>query len=512
MKTKKIVALLLSLLVMLTSLSLLCIGASAVVAQTSIDIPNGDTYTLNGVDYTVIRTVEEMNAAATANAEGGKNYILAADLDYTGKEFVRIHLANGIFNGNGHSITGVNINMTATDGGNNLSMFKFTNDATVTVSNLTVGAPENPVTVTGSAATATNGGCRVGTLFGYLQSTATFENVTVYSNVSADGTFRVGGFIGEARAKITMKNCVFNGNVTVTNSNNNCPAGGLIGHCYNMSAANIENCASYGTVSSTVFAGGLIGGFTNTITMTNCANYAAVSAEKSAGLIADAGEKVSGKVTMTGCFNVGAVTGTTSAAGLIGTVSKHSNEAYNDTTLTNCANIGTVTGTAANDLIATTYPDSKVTVTNCGAFGTAGAFKTYEIVKAKGGEATTTTTDKTAAEALTFMTINCSYAIFGIEDNKIVIKTVADAPENPTEETTEETTEPSTEKDTETTAPDTPKDTADGETTVAEETTTADNGTADDKKGCKSTAGIGVVALLMTLGGAGVLFTKKKEN
>ena len=265
----------------------------------------------------------------------------------------------------------------------------------------------------------------MGTLFGYLQANALFENVTVYSNVSANGNFRAGGFVGEARKTLTMKNCVFNGTVTVTNANDACPAGGLIGHCYNMSSAVLENCASYGTISSGVFAGGLIGGFTNTITMTNCANYTTVTGTKSAGLIADAGEKVSGKVTMNNCFNAGAVTGTTSAAGLIGTLSKHNNVAYNDTSLTDCANIGIVTGGTADELVAIVQSASKLTVTNCGAFGTVDAFKTVGITKAAADTTyTPTNTEKSAAEALKFMQDNFGFAMFGIEENKIVVKTV----------------------------------------------------------------------------------------
>ena len=111
---------------------------------------------------------------------------------------------------------------------------------------------------------------------------------------------------------------------------------------------------------------------------------------------------------------------------MIGTISKHTNEQYNNTTLTNCANIGTISSNSvAAELVATVYDASKLTVTNCGAFATVSDFKTYEIVKAATDTAyTPVTTQKTADEALTFMQTNCGYAMFGIEDNQIVVKDV----------------------------------------------------------------------------------------
>ena len=125
------------------------------------------------------------------------------------------------------------------------------------------------------------------------------------------------------------------------------------------------------------------------------------------------------------CFNAGAVTGTTYAGGLMGIISKHANVLYNDTSFTDCANIGTVTGGTAADLVAMIYDGSKLTVTNCGAFAAAGAFKLYNVTKAAGEASyTPVLTDQSAAEALTFMQTNCKFAMFGVEDNKIVVKTV----------------------------------------------------------------------------------------
>ena len=423
MKLKKVVALLLSLAVMLTSISLLCVSASAVEVQTQIDIPDEETtYVLDGVTYTVVRTAAQMNELAVANAGGETNYILDADLVYSdATPFTPISLYNGSFNGNGHSIMGAKLHFTEANKTNyGLSLFTTseTNNGTLKISNLTVGALGNPVVLTTELESwGTN--ARMGTLLGYFQGTATIENVTVYANLSANSDYRLGGMIAEARSSVTMKNCVFNGNITVTGAGDlNFSVGGLIGNTWSL-VASAENCASYGSISYNGYVGGLFGNMSNTLTITNCANYATVSGGMAGGLIGDSGLKVTGKVTMSNCFNAGAVTGTSYAAGLIGGCSKR--EDY-PTAMTNCANIGTVTSdTLAADLIAKINVPAALTITNCGAFGTAGAFAINE--KAAEAEELTVAA-KTAAEALTFMQTNFGDTMFGIEENKIVVKTV----------------------------------------------------------------------------------------
>lgn len=426
MKLKKIVALLLTLAVMLASMSMMCFSTSAVEVQTQINIPEGvSTYELNGVAYTVIRTAEEMNAAAAANVGGGVNYILANDLVYSDElPFTPISLKNGSFNGNGHSITGVKLVMTATDD-YGIGMFTTSRSTgcTFAIYNLTVGAPENPVSVsTAIDAWKENGVCRIGALVGYLNATAVMENVTVYANVNAGANFRTGGLIAEARSKLTMKNCTFIGNVTAAAgaaANENICVGGLIGSTWSLNAT-IENCASYGAISyEGGYAAGLIGQMSNTLVLKNCANYATVSGGKSGGLIADSGLKVTGKVTMSNCFNAGVVHGTTYAAGLIGGCSKTSGY---PTEVTNSANIGVVTSDAlAADLIARIDAPALLTMTNCGSFGVADAFA---ISGKAADDANVTTTSVTAAEALAFMQTNCGFAMFGIEDSMIDVKTV----------------------------------------------------------------------------------------
>ncbi|MBQ8212600.1 MAG: hypothetical protein IJZ80_01220 [Clostridia bacterium] len=427
MKTKKIVSLLLSMAVMLTSLSLLCIGASAVEVQNQIDIPDCEnesekefgayTYELDGVEYIVIRSAAEMNAVAAANKDGGNNYILDADLDYSGKTFERIALHNGSFNGNGHSITGVTLTLNSgNQSKHGIGMFATTikednsgaTGSTLKILNLTVGAKDNEVVLRVDNTYAPYGGGedRIGTLLGYFQGTATIiENVTVYSNVSAPDNFRAGGLIGEARGTlVTINNCMFNGAVTVgtTVGTGKAAAGGFIGHSWSMSKVNISNSCVYGSIVCVGGgAGGLHGEPRQTTNIKNCANYAAVTGATSGGIVGDAGVEQKCDLTMENCFNAGSITGSTYAGGLAGAL------AYSTTyyaKLSNCANIGTVNNTTS-DLYGKVTDTTALTVTECNAYGT------FE-------------NDTDAAAALTFMQTNCSYAMFGIEDNKIVVKTV----------------------------------------------------------------------------------------
>jgi len=93
------------------------------------------------------------------------------------------------------------------------------------------------------------------------------------------------------------------------------------------------------------------------------------------------------------------------------------------TALTNCANIGEVVCNSKADLIYSyaTADASKLTVTNCGSFGTEGAIA---ISNKTAEDATIIDTATTAENALTFMQTNFGFAMFGIEESKIVVKTV----------------------------------------------------------------------------------------
>lgn len=428
MKTKKIVALLLTLAVTIASFSLLGVSVSAVDVQNQIEIvlpeENDNTYTLNGITYTVIDSVEEMNEYA---AVGGTHYILNADLDYTGVEYKRINLTNGSLNGNGHSITGVNLEEDTKD----VSMFSnATNGSTISISNLTIGSPTEYVSVatTENAAGDASGNARVGTLFGFVQAKITIENVTVYSDVTTAANYRTGGFIGEGRDTVTLKNCVFNGDVTVAvgSKTTKLAAGGLIGYGSKGTIV-MENCATYGSVSHpNGYAGGLYGGAERYTTYTNCANYATVSGKWSGGLIGDAGENLYTRVTMDNCFNAGKVIGTESAAGLINRTVRRA-DGYG-ATLTNCANLGEVDAANKADLVYSVGTDTskgeninQLIIANCGSFGTEFALVNKEASNINiAGDSTPVD----AAAALKFMQDNFGFAMFGIEAGKIVVKTV----------------------------------------------------------------------------------------
>ena len=194
MKNKKIIALLLCIAIMLAALPLLCVSTSAVEVQAQTDLSaykDGDVVTINGVSYTVIKTVTYLNDSGGLNATLNGNYILGADLNYgTGTAFNQIKLT-GKFNGNGHTITVADTLALAAQ--NTFGMGMFTpahgdNAGELTITDLTVGSKDAPIKVTnGGQSWATNGVHRLGTLIAYTgkNGTTTVENVTVYGEVTS---------------------------------------------------------------------------------------------------------------------------------------------------------------------------------------------------------------------------------------------------------------------------------------------------------------------------------------
>ncbi|MBQ8213464.1 MAG: hypothetical protein IJZ80_05580, partial [Clostridia bacterium] len=417
MKTKKIIALLLCIAIMLATLPLLCFGTSAVEVQTQTDLSeqsDGASVTVDGVNYTVIKTVAYLNSLGTLNG----NYILGADLNYGSNTAFQTIKLTGIFNGNGHAITVADTLALQSHDVWGMGMFAPAhgdNAGELTILNLTVGSKDYPIKVTdGGQKWETNGVHRLGTLIAFTgkNSTTTVENVTVYGQVRAGSDFRVGGIIGEARGTLTMRNCVFNGTLAVngtTSSHTKHSVAGLVANTWNCNLT-VENCATYGTFTYEVgggCAGGLAGQLdhnTEPSVFKNCANYATVIGGVCGGLVGASGNysDINAPITMENCFNAGEVTGTivagtTVAGGLIGTTSASQN-----TTLTQCANIGSVNN-GAGTWIAT--PGKAATITNCKVLG---SFNNRDD----------------AAEALEWMQTNCSFAMFGVEKNRIVVKDV----------------------------------------------------------------------------------------
>ena len=318
-----------------------------------------NTIELNGVTYVVIRSVEQLNAANTQVLNDptlAYNYILANDLDYTGKTFQRIKLSPSIFNGNGYKVYGFEMSRDSIGASDGVSMFAASKgDAVNTVYNLTIGTPDQPIVLKSEKVADS-----VGVLFPYVNANFELANVHVYANVTTTNS-NVGGLIGFIRGSLKMTNCTFHGSVIDTVSR---PTGGLIGavECN----AEITDCVNYGNVTGGANVGGIAAtvNATGTYAFTNCANYGTITGVTVGGLVG--GLNIPDHATFTKCLNAGTVMGTsTNAGGLIGWF-----KSTEETSFKNCANIGNVAGTTlAAGLICNVAADSKWSLENCGSFG-----------------------------------------------------------------------------------------------------------------------------------------------
>ena len=314
---------------------------------------------------------------------------------------------------------------------------------------------------------------------------------------------------------IIGKNCSF----IYQGTNNDTMVGALIGQ--SRGNVTIDNCWIRATVKGRYWTGGVIGrvttGSTTVVNSTFSGDVTAQGGGAVGGFLCITGSPY----TFTNCRSAGVVTlktaqvGTSlynAAAGFVG----RSNNGVADTKMIydHCVNNSTINtpGNAGGFAGILRYTATFVECVNYGHFAvTEDLPKTGALVAAYFTQGYTA--NVTNVETVADMAGQPDPTFYLELDYQPDYTPVADVPANPSKPP-EETTEPSggDDKDTETTAPDPSTDTADGETTAADETTAEDDGTEGDQKGCKSTAGIGAVALLMILGGAGVTFMKKKED
>ena len=146
---------------------------------------------------------------------------LTADLDLSGVEFAGIPSFSGTFDGNGHTISGLNI----TSDGSTLGLFR------------------------------------------YLTETAVVQNLTVQGRVAPEGSrSQVGGIAGSNAG--TISGCTFEGEVSGGDN-----VGGLVG--VNTVSGILENCRTQGIIHGNHFVGGMAG--KNSGVIRSCTNRAEVN-------------------------------------------------------------------------------------------------------------------------------------------------------------------------------------------------------------------------------------------
>ncbi|MCK5039118.1 MAG: tandem-95 repeat protein [Thermoplasmata archaeon] len=308
-------------------------------------------YTLaNDIDLSDITNPASMWGTSVANGKGF--YPI-----YDDTLIVPMSTFSGIFDGAGHSITGLYINRsTGYQNGlfgfvNPISEFKNVNLVDVDITGhedtgalvgLCMGALKiSNVTVTGMVSGGTDTGGLVGETGGIIEN--------CMSDVSITGTNNVGGLAGLVMAGSTILDCTSSGSVAGSAS-----LGGLIGRANGGGGGTITNCTAYGTVTgSSSSVGGLIG-FNDAFAITGSKAYGTVNAYATcAGLIGYSNGIV------TDCIAYGDVVGAfDNVGGLVG---------YgNAGSLTECIAYGNVTGP---DHIGGLMGSGRIPITNCTSYG-----------------------------------------------------------------------------------------------------------------------------------------------
>jgi len=170
-------------------------------------------------------------------ADGGAGYA-----KWTTSGWLPIGTFSGSLNGDGHEITGLWINRTAT---NNIGLFVETNGAII----------ENLGVVIDNANNGVRGNASVGGLVGSISNSTDniiISNCYVSGNVTGS-SYYVGGLVGY-NYRSTISECYATGSVTGNGHN----VGGLVG--YN-SRSTISKCYATGNVTgNSTEVGGLVGG------------------------------------------------------------------------------------------------------------------------------------------------------------------------------------------------------------------------------------------------------------
>jgi len=323
-------------------------------------IPNG---------YTPIYTFDDLMHINTDSTTLSGNYILMNDITFTSANntaFIPIGSSGssftGIFDGNGHEISGMNVNISSSP---YAGLFGYVSGAQIK----NLGVIDSTVTATSSSSSSS--AC-AGGIVGYVYSSAIISNCYNTGNVSASATSTstsssyayAGGMVGYGSAIIS--NCYNTGSVSTSNTSSSqypyAYAGGIAG-----SGSIISNCYNTGDVSATssfsAYAGGIAGYAGSAITISNCyntGNVAIISSPYNSYAGGIVGYAQSSAI-ISNCYNTGSVSASAHAGGIVGSTAS--------AIISNCYNTGDVSATSsfsayAGGIIGDAYV-AAIKITNC---------------------------------------------------------------------------------------------------------------------------------------------------
>ncbi len=258
------------------------------------------------------------------------HFAMTADIDLDNKSFDTIFpyvSFKGVFEGNGHTITGLKINYKKPlvgDATGSHGLFGIGREAVIR--NLTISA---------STLSADVDSGEVGAIMGSAGK-CTIENCHVTDSVTITSRYHAGGIAGTAD-RGTITGCTNGAAVTATGPVST--AGGIAAH----SSSLVTDCRNTGAITAESDAGGIAA--VQNASITNCENTGAVLAKKNnaAGIAGDFGDGALNSrendetVAMTGCVNTGSVTSEKGdAAGIAARTSTGS--------IRGCENTGAVSG------------------------------------------------------------------------------------------------------------------------------------------------------------------------
>ncbi len=272
---------------------------------------NGGSFSLNGVGYTLVYSMAQLDAIDGVNAVDGSglsaygaglagSYALATSFNAAGTIYTRPLIGTGSsgdatteftgqFDGLGHTVTGLTINAPGMD---YAALFGFVSGAGASVSNVGL--------IGGSVIGQNN----VGSLAGWLDTGAVVQTSFSSAAVTGTGTTNTGGLIGFNTG--TVRSSYAAGPVKGTSA-----TGGLIG--WSVIAGTITNSYATGAASGVNYTGGLIGINGSNVIGSYATGAVTGTSLDTGGLI---GVLQSGVVSAS--YATGAVAGSQNTGGLIG--------------------------------------------------------------------------------------------------------------------------------------------------------------------------------------------------
>lgn len=340
---------------------------------------DNSTFTMNGINYTKILTVNDLNLLS--NAADGQHFFLADEIhadDTSGWNAGAGYIPAGgwgrgvveglVLEGFGNTIYNLHINLANDYAG----LIGRANNASIQNINL--------------LRADVSGFSYSGVLAGYL-SNSTVTNVNTQGNVRGINGDDVGGIIGHA-LNVQIKN-VTNDSFLSSSTTGRDNVGGIIGYAENSS---LSNAGTGSTVNGDNFAGGLIGSTLNSDVLRSYAYGNVYGLQATGGLIGKAnggivseaysngwiyGQTQTGglignaiNLTLNDASSGGRVTGTSYTGGLIGDLSGGSiHQAFSRSRVSGTDFVGGFAGRNVSGAINTAYASGDVTGTsNVGGF------------------------------------------------------------------------------------------------------------------------------------------------